>query len=46
MTGTVGVIVVEWNLKADGQAPSGLRDFHARIRSALGTGLTSTECPP
>jgi hypothetical protein len=46
MAGTAGVILVEWNLKADGQGTAGLWDCHARIGGAVGTGLTSTECPP
>jgi hypothetical protein len=46
LSGTGGVVLVEWNLKADGQGTAGLWDCHARVGGATGTGLTSSQCPP
>ncbi|KAK6542029.1 hypothetical protein TWF694_007800 [Orbilia ellipsospora] len=43
---TAGVVLIEWNLKADGQGAAGMWDCHVRVGGAVGTDLTSTECPP
>ncbi|CAK7219086.1 hypothetical protein SCUCBS95973_003705 [Sporothrix curviconia] len=43
---TPGVILVEWNLLADGKGTAGMWDCHVRLGGATGTSLTSKECPP
>jgi hypothetical protein len=43
---TAGVVFVEWNLKADKAGSAGMWDCHVRVGGAIGTQLTSKECPP
>ncbi|KAK6542011.1 hypothetical protein TWF694_007782 [Orbilia ellipsospora] len=42
---TAGVVLVEWNIMADDQGSAGMWDCHFRIGGAVGTALTSKECP-
>ncbi|KAF3908275.1 hypothetical protein AA313_de0205493 [Arthrobotrys entomopaga] len=42
---TAGVLLVEWNIMADGKGTAGMWDCHTRIGGAVGTDLTSAECP-
>ncbi|KAH8898657.1 pectin lyase-like protein [Thozetella sp. PMI_491] len=45
---TPGAVFVEWNIQGyKGQPGSaGMWDCHVRVGGAIGTGLTSKECPP
>ncbi|OJD12350.1 hypothetical protein AJ78_07043 [Emergomyces pasteurianus Ep9510] len=42
---TAGAVLVEWNIKATSPGSAGMWDCHVRIGGAVGTELTSTECP-
>ncbi|KAI7915386.1 glucan 1 [Pyricularia oryzae] len=42
---TSGAILVEWNIKAEGEGKAGMWDCHARVGGARGTELTPKECP-
>ena len=43
---TAGLVVIEWNIKAQTPGSAGLWDCHVRIGGATGTDLTPAECPP
>ncbi|KAG6001336.1 hypothetical protein E4U21_004434 [Claviceps maximensis] len=43
---TAGLIMVEWNVRADRPGSAALWDCHARVGGATGTELTPKECPP
>ncbi|KAK6535514.1 hypothetical protein TWF694_001969 [Orbilia ellipsospora] len=43
---TAGAILIEWNLQGSAPGTAGMWDCHTRVGGAIGTGLTSTQCPP
>ncbi|KAF3916188.1 hypothetical protein AA313_de0206670 [Arthrobotrys entomopaga] len=42
---TAGAVLVEWNIMSEDQGKAGMWDCHVRIGGAVGTALTSKECP-
>jgi glucan 1,3-beta-glucosidase len=42
---TAGLIVVQWNMGADGQGTAAMWDCHYRIGGATGTDLQVSQCP-
>ncbi|KAM6513794.1 hypothetical protein FALCPG4_015007 [Fusarium falciforme] len=42
---TAGLIVIEWNVKAEKPGSAGLWDCHVRLGGAVGTNLTADDCP-
>jgi hypothetical protein len=45
LSATPGLILVEWNLRADGHGSAGIWDCHARLGGAKGSDLMSANCP-
>jgi hypothetical protein len=42
---TQGLIAVEWNIEGDAPGSAAMWDCHVRIGGAVGSKLTSRECP-
>ncbi|KAL4893184.1 pectate lyase superfamily protein-domain-containing protein [Aspergillus ambiguus] len=45
LSATPGLILVEWNLRADSHGSAGMWDCHARLGGATGSDLMSANCP-